>query len=59
MSENEVEKAELPQLPDNYEQFGLTAVTVYVPTGRERELEHAALQLRHKDGVYLPDDLIF
>jgi hypothetical protein len=41
------------------EQFGLTAVTVYVPVGREREIEHAALQLRHKDGVYLPDDLIF
>ncbi len=52
----EVEKADLPV---DYEQAGLVAVTVYVPTGREREIEHAALQLRHKDGVYLPDDLIF
>ena len=56
---NEVEKAELPQLPVDYEQAGLVAVTVYVPTGREREIEHAALQLRNKDGAYLPDYLIF
>ena len=53
---NEVEKAELPV---DYEQEGLTAVTVYIPIGREREIEHAALQLRNKDGVYLPNDLIF
>jgi hypothetical protein len=59
MSDNEVEKADLPQLPVDYEQAGLVAVTVYVPIGREREIEHAALQLRHKDGVYLPTDLIF
>jgi hypothetical protein len=59
MNENEVEKAECPQLPSDYEQLGLTAVTVYIPIGREREIEHAALQLRNKDGVYLPNDLIF
>jgi hypothetical protein len=47
------------ELPVDYEQSGLVAVTVYVPVGREREIEHAALQLRHKDGVYLPNDLIY
>jgi hypothetical protein len=38
-------------------QFGLVGVQVYVPVGRETEIERAALQLRNKDGVYLADDL--
>jgi len=47
------------KLRKQYEQLGLMAITVYIPIGREREIEHAALQLRNKDGVYLPNDLIF
>jgi len=56
---NEVNKPQTPSLPTDYKQEGLTAVTVYVPNSKEDDIQQAALDLRHKAGVYLPNDLIF